>query len=289
MSGWVYVVTNKSIRALVKVGYTTRRDLNQRLREFDQAGLPYPYERAYALWVEEPRLIEKQVHQALAIHRENKEWFRCSVEHAKETIEQMAGPESVKAMALRAAEEERLRSQAIEAAEGEHQRLIEEAQRAIVRAKTKERRIAIEEAQRALARAKTEERRIAQRALEWQRRLPTDWDRLRAKRPSDPQTRASQPPGRPPDRADEGDQEPARKRGQPQIQRDHLTWQASEDLAPKPGWKLLEEVEGRTYRKIRRQEDRHKTRRPPSPGGTFPWDFWLPVIIFLVAILIGGC
>ena len=176
MSGWVYVVTNKSIQDLVKVGYTTRRDLNQRLREFNQAGLPYPYERAYALWVEEPRLIEKQVHQALAIHRENKEWFRCSVEHAKETIEQMAGPESVKAMAIRAAEEERLRSQAIEAAKRKHQRWMEEAQQMAEREETEAQQL-MEKIQQMTERAKTGAQRLsAQREVEKVRRLePFPW------------------------------------------------------------------------------------------------------------------
>ena len=97
MSGWVYIVTNKAIPGLVKVGYTTRSDIKLRLQEFNRAGLPYPYEEAYALWVEEPRLIEQRVHQALTAHRENKEWFRCSVKQARETIEKIAGPESAKA------------------------------------------------------------------------------------------------------------------------------------------------------------------------------------------------
>ena len=94
MSGWVYIVTNKALPGLVKVGYTTRVDINQRLREFNQAGLPYPYEKAYALWVEEPRLIEQRVHQALPAHRDYKGWFRCSVERARETIKKIAGPEA---------------------------------------------------------------------------------------------------------------------------------------------------------------------------------------------------
>ena len=97
MSGWVYIVINQAIPGLVKVGYTTRSDIKLRLQEFNQAGLPYPYEEAYALWVEEPRLIEQRVHQALAAYRENKEWFRCSVERARETLKQIAGPESAKA------------------------------------------------------------------------------------------------------------------------------------------------------------------------------------------------
>ena len=94
MGGWVYIVTNKALPGLVKVGYTTRIDINQRLREFNRAGVPYPYEKAYAFWVEEPRLIEQRVHQALPAHREYKGWFRCSVERARETLKKIAGPEA---------------------------------------------------------------------------------------------------------------------------------------------------------------------------------------------------
>ena len=88
--GWVYIVTNPSLSGLVKVGYTARQDVNKRLREFDQAGLPYPYEKAYALWVVEPRELEQRVHQHLTVWRENKEWFRCSVERAQEAIDHLA-------------------------------------------------------------------------------------------------------------------------------------------------------------------------------------------------------
>jgi len=88
--GWVYAVTNKALPGLVKVGFTTRDDINKRLREFDQAGLPYPYEVAYKVWVPEPQKLERRVHQSLTIERENKEWFRCSVERAQEAIDHLA-------------------------------------------------------------------------------------------------------------------------------------------------------------------------------------------------------
>ena len=90
--GWIYVVTNQAIPGLVKIGYTTRVDIEQRLREFNQAGLPYPYEAAYTAWVNEPRWVEGEVHSLLEGHRENKEWFRCSVEVAKKAIAEIAGP-----------------------------------------------------------------------------------------------------------------------------------------------------------------------------------------------------
>ncbi len=87
--GWVYVVTNKSLPGLVKVGFTTRKDISKRLEEFNQAGLPYPYEAAYKVWVPEPQKLERSVHQFLTIHKENKEWFRCSVGLAQEAIDSL--------------------------------------------------------------------------------------------------------------------------------------------------------------------------------------------------------
>lgn len=88
--GWVYIVTNPALPELVKVGYTARQDVEKRIKEFNQAGLPYPYSVAYKVWVPEPQKLEKRVHQFLANERENKEWFRCSVGLAKEAIDHLA-------------------------------------------------------------------------------------------------------------------------------------------------------------------------------------------------------
>lgn len=93
--GWVYIATNPAIPDLIKIGYTARIDVNERLRELNQAGLPYPYEAVYTAWVREPRWVEGEVHSLLEEYRENKEWFWCSIEMAKEKIAEVAGPETV--------------------------------------------------------------------------------------------------------------------------------------------------------------------------------------------------
>lgn len=87
IQGWVYIVTNKALPGLVKIGFTTRQDVNTCLKEFDQAGLPYPYEITYKVWVPEPQELEHSVHQVLDIWRENREWFRCSADRAQYAIE----------------------------------------------------------------------------------------------------------------------------------------------------------------------------------------------------------
>ncbi len=90
--------------------------------------MPYPYEKAYALWVEEPRLIEQRVHQALTTHRENKEWFRCSVERARETLEKIAGPEAEAETECLIAEDKAKAERLIAEAEAKAQRLVAEAE-----------------------------------------------------------------------------------------------------------------------------------------------------------------
>ncbi|KFC76184.1 GIY-YIG nuclease family protein [Massilia sp. LC238] len=42
MKGWVYVITNKAIPDLVKVGYS-RKDPELRAAELNNTGAPHPY------------------------------------------------------------------------------------------------------------------------------------------------------------------------------------------------------------------------------------------------------
>lgn len=83
--GWVYVITNKAMPGLVKVGYSTK-DPVLRAKELVCTGSPHPYFVAFDALVEEPRDVEQAAHQRLAYHREGKEWFRCSVNDAINAI-----------------------------------------------------------------------------------------------------------------------------------------------------------------------------------------------------------
>lgn len=90
--GWVYVMTNRAMPGLVKIGYSTK-DPNLRARELESSGSPHPFEVSYDYLVVEPRELERRVHAALREHREAKEWFRCSVAAARGVIEDIIGRE----------------------------------------------------------------------------------------------------------------------------------------------------------------------------------------------------
>ena len=85
--GWVYVITNKAMPDLVKVGYSTK-DPVLRAKELDGTGVPHAFEVVYDALVSDPREVEQRAHKLLAEFREGKEWFRCSVDAAVRAIKQ---------------------------------------------------------------------------------------------------------------------------------------------------------------------------------------------------------
>lgn len=85
MSGWVYIITNRAMSGLIKVGFT-EREPGIRAKEMDGTGLPTPYAVAYAVEVEKPRVVERETHVLLNRYHYGKEWFRCSIKVAREAI-----------------------------------------------------------------------------------------------------------------------------------------------------------------------------------------------------------
>jgi hypothetical protein len=90
MKGWVYVITNKAMPGLIKVGYSMK-DPELRAAELNHAGSPHPYVVDYEVLVEEPRDVEQTVHGRLRDRREGKEWFRLSAEEAIAVIKSVVG------------------------------------------------------------------------------------------------------------------------------------------------------------------------------------------------------
>ena len=90
MKGWVYVISNKSMPGLIKVGYSTK-DPDLRAQQLNGTGVPHPFLVDYEALVEDPYQIEQTTHVALAARSEAKEWFRCSAEEAIAVIRQTAG------------------------------------------------------------------------------------------------------------------------------------------------------------------------------------------------------
>lgn len=87
--GWVYVVSNKAMPGLVKVGYSTK-DPHLRALELDNTGAPHAYVVEYDALVPDAFELEQAAHDSLAQHREGKEWFRCTVGEAVRVIRSLA-------------------------------------------------------------------------------------------------------------------------------------------------------------------------------------------------------
>ena len=90
--GWVYVITNKAMPGLCKVGFSTK-DPVLRAKELGGGGTgsPYPYIVIYDVLVENPMKVEQAVHRLLKDKREGKEWFRCSVSEAVRAVREKSG------------------------------------------------------------------------------------------------------------------------------------------------------------------------------------------------------
>ena len=89
MKGWVYVISNKAMPNLIKVGFSTK-DPELRALELNNTGNPFPYKVEYDILVYEPRRLEQAAHSLLKGYHENKEWFNCSIEIAITAIRKVS-------------------------------------------------------------------------------------------------------------------------------------------------------------------------------------------------------
>ena len=117
MKGWVYVISNKAMPGLVKVGFSMKAP-QLRASELNHTGAPHAYDVEYECLIDNPRTIEQLTHQHLRPQREGKEWFRCPAAKAVAAIQIVAG-----------GRQEAEKFQGVERAEAERQRKIDEAQR----------------------------------------------------------------------------------------------------------------------------------------------------------------
>jgi len=89
MRGWVYIISNRAMPNLLKVGFSMK-DPQLRAREFDGTGVPHSYQVEWDILLENPRDVEQLAHRHLANRREAKEWFRCSVIEAIQAVRKAA-------------------------------------------------------------------------------------------------------------------------------------------------------------------------------------------------------
>ena len=82
--GIVYVLTNPEMPGLVKIGKTSRKEVQQRLVELYSTGVPVPFECEYAARVSDEAVVERAFHTAFEPYRinPNREFFRIDPEQA---------------------------------------------------------------------------------------------------------------------------------------------------------------------------------------------------------------
>lgn len=85
MKGWLYVISNRAVSGLVKVG-STPNDPVVYAESLERSSLPYPYTVGYEALVPDMAEAERLVTTALASKAEGKGWFKCSTAEAVREI-----------------------------------------------------------------------------------------------------------------------------------------------------------------------------------------------------------
>lgn len=85
MKGYVYIISNKAMPGIFKIGFTLK-DPVLRAQQLNSTGIPHPFVVEYEILVDEPHDLEQRVHKILQEFNENKEWFRCSFAQAVQVI-----------------------------------------------------------------------------------------------------------------------------------------------------------------------------------------------------------
>jgi hypothetical protein len=84
MEGIVYVLKNPAFPDLIKIGITTRDEVQIRMSELYTTGVPFPFECAFAGKVKDAKKIESALHHAFANSRVNpsREFFEMEESQA---------------------------------------------------------------------------------------------------------------------------------------------------------------------------------------------------------------
>ena len=75
--GWVYIISNKAMPNLVKVGFSERDPATRAAELAAGTEVPFPFEVVYDVLVYSPYEVEQHAHRCLANLRVRKEWFNC--------------------------------------------------------------------------------------------------------------------------------------------------------------------------------------------------------------------
>ncbi len=84
--GFVYVLSNKSMPGLLKIGYS--KNVSERVKQLSNTSIPTPFKCEYYIYSENCAKLEKMVHLALSMYRVNddREFFKLSLINAIKCI-----------------------------------------------------------------------------------------------------------------------------------------------------------------------------------------------------------
>lgn len=82
MSGFVYILSNRSMPGLLKIGSTEKLP-TERASQLYSTGVPKPFRIEFAIWCKDHRKAESDAHEELQSHRVScREFFRVSKQQA---------------------------------------------------------------------------------------------------------------------------------------------------------------------------------------------------------------
>lgn len=86
-AGWVYIMKNKGMPGLLKIGMTTRTP-EARAQELSSTGVPHPFEVCFAVRVSDCHAVETKLHLALETFRVNnrREFFKMTLGQARRRV-----------------------------------------------------------------------------------------------------------------------------------------------------------------------------------------------------------
>ena len=93
MQGIVYILSNPAMPGLLKIGMTEREDYGDRLAELYGTGVPFPFHCEFAYLVDDPREVEKILHEEFDDARVNqdREFFETDVDEVRSILKKMDG------------------------------------------------------------------------------------------------------------------------------------------------------------------------------------------------------
>ena len=92
MAGFVYIMSNKSMPGLLKIGVSDRDPEEYRVKELSNTAVPEPFKVEYYAYTENQDEVEREVHRKLDLLRNNnsREFFAGEVVDFIEVIREIA-------------------------------------------------------------------------------------------------------------------------------------------------------------------------------------------------------